>query len=128
MPMITVRYVTPQPRPELRGEVAALAARLGQECLGKDPGVTAVLVEPADPEGWFIAGRRPALVRRDRDRLRPRFARPRPGPPRRRRWGRDGRVSDLIDAERLPQRCTPESPPTVGATGSSSPGTTVPPS
>lgn len=60
MSMITVRYVTPQPRPELRGEIAALAARLGAESLGKDPGVTAVLVEPADPEGWYIAGQRPA--------------------------------------------------------------------
>jgi len=34
---------------------------LGAERLGKDPGVTAVLVEPADSEGWFVAGRRPAL-------------------------------------------------------------------
>jgi 4-oxalocrotonate tautomerase len=59
MPMITVRYVTPNPRPELRPDIAALAARLGAEMLGKDPGVTAVLVEPADPEGWFIAGTRP---------------------------------------------------------------------
>lgn len=59
--MIAVRYVTPQPRLELRSEVAALAARLGRERLGKDPGVTAVLVDPADPEGWFVAGRRPAL-------------------------------------------------------------------
>jgi 4-oxalocrotonate tautomerase len=60
MPMITVRYVTPIPQPELRAAIAALAARLGAEVLGKDPGVTAVLVEPADPAGWFIAGRRPA--------------------------------------------------------------------
>lgn len=59
MPMITVRYVTPKARPELRLRVAALASRLGAEHLGKDPGVTAVLVEAADPEGWFIAGRRP---------------------------------------------------------------------
>lgn len=59
MPMITVRYVTPQPRPELRPAIAALAARLGAEALGKDPGITAVLVEPADPEGWTIGGRRP---------------------------------------------------------------------
>jgi len=61
MPMISIRYVTPTPKPELRGKIAALAARLGAERLGKDPGVTAVLVEPADPEGWFVAGRRPAL-------------------------------------------------------------------
>lgn len=60
MPMITLRYVTPRPRPELRREVAALAARLAAERLAKDPAVTAVLAEPADPEGWFVAGRRPA--------------------------------------------------------------------
>lgn len=59
MPMITVRYVTPKPTPELRPQIAALAARLGAEHLGKDPGVTAVLVEAADPESWFIAGKRP---------------------------------------------------------------------
>ncbi len=59
MPMITVRYVTPERRAELRPAIAALAARLGAEALGKDPGVTAVLVEPADPEAWFIAGERP---------------------------------------------------------------------
>lgn len=59
MPMITVRYVTPEPHPELRAAVASLAARFAAETLGKDPGVTAVLVEPADPEGWFVAGARP---------------------------------------------------------------------
>ncbi len=59
MPMITVRYVTPSPRPELRADVARLATRLGAEQLGKDPNVTAVLVEEADPQGWFIAGKRP---------------------------------------------------------------------
>lgn len=60
MPMITIRYVTPRPRSELRPRIAQLAARLGAEHLGKDEGVTAVLVEEADPEGWFIAGKRPA--------------------------------------------------------------------
>jgi 4-oxalocrotonate tautomerase len=59
MPMITIRYVTPEPRPELRPEIAALASRLAAERLGKDPAVTAVLVEPADPQGWFIAGKHP---------------------------------------------------------------------
>jgi 4-oxalocrotonate tautomerase len=60
MPMITVRYVTPSPRPELRSRIAAAAAQLSAEKLGKDPNVTAVLVEAADPEGWFIAGQKPA--------------------------------------------------------------------
>ena len=59
MPMITVRYVTPSPRLELRADVARLAAKLSAERLGKDPNVTAVLVEEADPNGWFIAGKRP---------------------------------------------------------------------
>ena len=60
MPMIIVRYVTPTPRPALRGQVAELARTLGAEVLGKDPNVTAVLVEEADPDGWFVAGERPA--------------------------------------------------------------------
>ena len=59
MPMITVRYVTPSPRPELRAEVARFATKLGAEQLGKDPNVTAVLVEEADPQSWFIAGKHP---------------------------------------------------------------------
>jgi 4-oxalocrotonate tautomerase len=59
MPMITIRYVTPSPRPELKPAIAALASRLGAELLGKDPNVTAVLVEEADPQDWFIAGKRP---------------------------------------------------------------------
>ena len=59
MPMITVRYVTPTPRPELRGDIAKLASHLGAEKLGKDESVTAVLVEAADPASWFIAGERP---------------------------------------------------------------------
>jgi len=59
MPMITVRYVTPTPRPDLRQAIAALAASLSAKYLGKLPEVTAVLVEAADPQGWFIAGQRP---------------------------------------------------------------------
>jgi 4-oxalocrotonate tautomerase len=59
MPMITVRYVTPREIEDPRPDIAALAARLGHEILGKDAGVTAVLVEAADPAGWFIAGKRP---------------------------------------------------------------------
>lgn len=59
MPMISVRYVTPEPRPGLRPEIAALASRLAAQHLKKDPAVTAILVEPADPESWFIAGAHP---------------------------------------------------------------------
>jgi 4-oxalocrotonate tautomerase len=59
MPMITVRYVTPQHRPELRAPIAALASRLAAEHLRKDPAVTAVLVEPADGGSWFVAGKHP---------------------------------------------------------------------
>jgi len=59
MPMITLRYVTPTPQPELRESLAALATRLAAEALGKAPSLTAVLVEPADPAAWFIAGQRP---------------------------------------------------------------------
>jgi 4-oxalocrotonate tautomerase len=60
MPMITLRYVTPTPRPDLRESIAALAARLAAEALGKARGLTAVIVEPTDPAAWFIAGERPA--------------------------------------------------------------------
>jgi len=57
--MITVRYVTPSPQPELHAKIAELVARLGDQKLGKDQGVTAVLVEPADRQSWFIAGKHP---------------------------------------------------------------------
>ncbi len=62
MPMITVRYVTPKTQPELRSQIAALVAGLAAEHLGKDRSVTAVLVEPADPEGWYIAGKHPTAT------------------------------------------------------------------
>ena len=56
MPMITVRYVTPEPRPDLPEQIAALATRLAAIHLGKRPEVTAVLVDPAAPGSWFVAG------------------------------------------------------------------------
>jgi 4-oxalocrotonate tautomerase len=59
MPMIIVRYITPTPRPELRARIAELASRLGAEKLGKDRSVTAMLIEEADPKGWFIGDRNP---------------------------------------------------------------------
>lgn len=60
MPMITVRYMTPREDKDLRPRIAQLAVRLAHETLGKDPHVAAVLVEAADPQNWFIAGKRPA--------------------------------------------------------------------
>jgi 4-oxalocrotonate tautomerase len=60
MPMITVRYATPLKGEDIRPRIAEHAARLAQEKLNKDPGVTAALAEAADPQGWFIAGARPA--------------------------------------------------------------------
>jgi 4-oxalocrotonate tautomerase len=65
MPMITVRYVTSSPQPELGAKIAELVARLGDEKLGKDPGVTAVLVEPADRQSWFIMAENGILAHRE---------------------------------------------------------------
>ncbi|TDR93115.1 tautomerase family protein [Enterovirga rhinocerotis] len=59
MPMITLRYVTPAPTPSLRTAIAMEVPKLSCEHLGKDAGVTAILVEAADPDGWFVAGRKP---------------------------------------------------------------------
>jgi 4-oxalocrotonate tautomerase len=64
MPMITIRYIDPDPEKTVseqrKAAVAAAAAGWAVEYLGKDKGVTAVLVEPADPGGWYVAGHRPA--------------------------------------------------------------------
>ena len=62
MPMITVRYVTPEPRPDLPEQIATLATRLAVDHLGKRPEVTAVLVEPAAPGSWFVAGQNPTQL------------------------------------------------------------------
>lgn len=59
MPMITVRYATPCPSSMLRDRIAVAVVEWTTEHLKKDPGVTAVLVEPAEAAGWWIAGRRP---------------------------------------------------------------------
>ncbi len=57
MPMITLRYAVPGEQPVSPQALADQATRLAAERLGKDPGVTAVLVEPADTERWFVGGR-----------------------------------------------------------------------
>jgi len=56
MPLITVRYATSRTSPTLKADVAALASRLAAEILHKDPKVTAVIVEAADPANWFAGG------------------------------------------------------------------------
>lgn len=57
MPMIQIRFATPSGVPGLEAAIAQRAAQLAQDRLGKDPSVTAVLVEPSDPAHWFCAGR-----------------------------------------------------------------------
>ncbi|MFN7025916.1 MAG: tautomerase family protein [Pseudorhizobium sp.] len=59
MPMIAIRYVTPNFRQQLQLEIAQRITRLSAEILGKNPQVTAVLVEPASPDSWIIAGEKP---------------------------------------------------------------------
>lgn len=56
MPMIKVRYTKPENGRDPKLEIAALLSRLTAEILHKDPDVTAVLVESADPADWLVAG------------------------------------------------------------------------
>jgi len=56
MPMIKARYTNPQDGRDPKQEIAALLSRLTAEILHKDPGVTAVLVESAEPGDWVVAG------------------------------------------------------------------------
>ncbi|WP_421699965.1 tautomerase family protein [Ancylobacter sp.] len=57
MPMIQIKYATAAPAAGLDAALAARASQLAQQRLGKDPALTAVLVQRADPEQWFCAGR-----------------------------------------------------------------------
>ncbi len=57
MPMIQIKAASPH-APDLgSARIAALAARLSTELLGKDPAVTAVVVEQLAAEAWFCAGK-----------------------------------------------------------------------
>ena len=56
MPMIKARYTKPQDGRDPKQDVAALLSRLTAEILHKDAGVTAVLVESAEPGDWIVAG------------------------------------------------------------------------
>jgi 4-oxalocrotonate tautomerase len=56
MPIITVRYATTRSAPGLKAAVARAASELAASVLHKDPKVTAVLAEAADPADWFCGG------------------------------------------------------------------------
>ncbi|MGD9478647.1 tautomerase family protein [Shinella sp. G-2] len=56
MPMIKARYTKPQDGRDPKRDVAAMLSRVTAEILHKDPAVTAVLVESAEPDDWIIAG------------------------------------------------------------------------
>jgi 4-oxalocrotonate tautomerase len=57
MPMITVTYATKRSEAGLKAGLAQAASDLAAQILHKDPKVTAVLVQAADPGDWFCAGR-----------------------------------------------------------------------
>jgi 4-oxalocrotonate tautomerase len=56
MPMITVRYATSRSEAGLKATIARTGSELAASLLHKDPKVTAVLVEAADPADWFCGG------------------------------------------------------------------------
>ena len=56
MPFITVRYATSRSATGLKDAIAEAARELAANVLHKDPKVTAVLVEAADPADWFCGG------------------------------------------------------------------------
>lgn len=57
MPMIQIRYAAPADASVAKPAIARRAAELAQQWLGKEPAVTAVLVERAEPADWFCGGR-----------------------------------------------------------------------
>lgn len=56
MPIIQVKYSTPNPKAASVKEIAAAASRLSAQHLRKNPEVTAVTVEPVNAENWFAGG------------------------------------------------------------------------
>jgi len=57
MPLITVRYTTSRQSPSLKADIALAVSSLSADILHKDPKVTAVIVESADPADWFAGGK-----------------------------------------------------------------------
>jgi 4-oxalocrotonate tautomerase len=56
MPIIQVKYSTPNVKPGLVKEIAAATSRLAARHLGKNPDVTAVTVEAIAADNWFAGG------------------------------------------------------------------------
>jgi len=56
MPMIQIRFAPPAAHLPREAVIARTAAALAEQWLGKDPAVTAVLVEEVDPARWFCGG------------------------------------------------------------------------
>jgi len=56
MPIINIKIAHPEGQ-TLIPKVAALAADLTAGILGKDPKLTAVVVDSVPPDRWFVAGR-----------------------------------------------------------------------
>jgi 4-oxalocrotonate tautomerase len=57
MPMITVSYATSRSAAGLKPAIAQAAGSLAAHILHKDPKVTSVLVQAADPADWYCGGR-----------------------------------------------------------------------
>lgn len=56
MPLIIVRYSTPNAQPK-KADIAAAITELSSTILRKDPSVTALIIEAADPDAWFAGGK-----------------------------------------------------------------------
>lgn len=56
MPLIIVRYSTPNARPK-KADIAAAVTELSSAILRKDASVTALIIEAADPADWFAGGK-----------------------------------------------------------------------
>jgi 4-oxalocrotonate tautomerase len=57
MPLITVRYTTQRQSGTLKADIAESVSQLAAQILHKDPKVTAVIVDSADPADWFAGGK-----------------------------------------------------------------------
>ena len=57
MPLITVTYASNHEKLASKAEIATEVTRLSSTILGKDPKVTALIVQRVDPEDWFAGGR-----------------------------------------------------------------------